>query len=198
MTIPQPMASDLAQIQSTIYSLIEMNEEEWEYYSAQFRVRQFKKKDVLLQTHDISNNIFFVNKGLLRVFFMDKEGNEATFYFSQENDFAADYESFLNHTPSNYTIEAMEDTEVVLMSNNMVVDGYQKLRYGEKLGRLLAEKYFFIFSRKMQDIYTKSPLERFLLMNKQFPGIRQRVPQHYIASYLNISSVHLSRLINQK
>jgi len=96
------------------------------------------------------------------------------------------------------TIEAMEETEVVLMSNFMVNDGYEKLHNGEKLGRLLAEKYFFIFSRKMQNIYTKTPYERLLSMNEQFPGIRQRVPQHYIASYLNITPVHLSRLINKK
>ncbi len=192
------MNSNLSKIQIAIQSLIEINSEEWEYYSAMFSTRQFKKKEVLLQSGKICDNIFFINRGLLRIFFMDKDGNESTFYFSQENDFASDYESFLNRTPSNYTIEAMEDTQVVLMSYKMVVDGYKKLRYGEKLGRLLAEKYFVIFSRKIQNIYTKTPYERYELMNKQFPNIRQRVPQHYIASYLNISSVHLSRLINKK
>ena len=192
------MNPKLSKIQAVIGSLIEMNDEEWSYYSSMFKVKQFKKKEILLQTYSICTNIFFVNKGLLRIFFIDKDGNEATFYFSQETDFAADYESFLKGSPSNYTIEAMEDTQVVLMSNHMVIDGYGKLRYGEKLGRLLAEKYFFLFSKKMQDIYTKTPYERYLLMNKQFPGILQQVAQHYIASYLNISSVHLSRLINKK
>ncbi|MCK5638459.1 MAG: Crp/Fnr family transcriptional regulator [Flavobacteriaceae bacterium] len=192
------MNSNLSKIKIAIQSLIEINSKEWEYYSAMFNTRQYKKKEVLLQSGKICDNIFFIDKGLLRIFFMDKDGNESTFYFSQENDFAVDYESFLNRTPSNYTIEAMEDTQVVLMSYKMVVDGYKKLRYGEKLGRLLSEKYFIIFSRKIQNIYTKTPYERYELMNAQFPNIRQRVPQHYIASYLNISSVHLSRLINKK
>ncbi len=192
------MNSNLSKIKIAIQSLIEINSKEWEYYSAMFNTRQYKKKEVLLQSGKICDNIFFIDKGLLRIFFMDKDGNESTFYFSQENDFAVDYESFLNRTPSNYTIEAMEDTQVVLMSYKMVVDGYKKLRSGEKLGRLLSEKYFIIFSRKIQNIYTKTPYERYELMNAQFPNIRQRVPQHYIASYLNISSVHLSRLINKK
>ena len=192
------MNSKLSKIHIAIKSLIEINDEEWDYYAAMFTTRNYNKKEILLQSDKICNNIFFINKGLLRIFFMDKNGNESTFYFSQENDFAATYESFLNRTPSNYTIEAMEDTEVVHMSYKMVVDGYKKLRYGEKLGRLLAEKYFIIFSRKIQNIYTKTPYERYQLMNSQFPSIRQRVPQHYIASYLNISSVHLSRLINKK
>ncbi len=192
------MNSNLSKIKIAIKSLIDINSEEWDYYSAMFSTRQYKKKEVLLQSDKICDNIFFINKGLLRIFFMDKDGNESTFYFSQENDFAVDYESFLNRTPSNYTIEAMEDTQVVHMSYKMVIDGYKKLRNGEKLGRLLAEKYFIIFSRKIQNIYTKTPYERYKLMNTQFPNIRQRVPQHYIASYLNISSVHLSRLINKK
>ena len=192
------MISKLSKIQIAIKSLIEISNEEWDSYSAMFSTRQYIKKEVLLQSGKICDNIFFINKGLLRIFFMDKDGNESTFYFSQENDFAVDYESFLNSTPAIYTIEAMEDTQVVHMSYKMVVDGYKKLRYGEKLGRLIAEKYFIIFSRKIQNIYTKTPYERYELMNTQFPNIRQRVPQHYIASYLNISSVHLSRLINKK
>ena len=192
------MNSNLSKIQVAIKSLIEINQKEWNYYSTMFSTKHYKKKEILLFSNKVCNHIFFINKGLLRIFFMDKNGNESTFYFSQENDFAADYESFINRTPSNYTIEAMEDTDVVHMSYQMVVDGYKKLQYGEKLGRLLAEKYFIIFSKKIQNIYTKTPYERYVLMNKQFPNIRQRVPQHYIASYLNITSVHLSRLINKK
>ncbi len=192
------MNSKLSKIQTAIKSLIDINDKEWSYYSSLFTTKNYSKKEILLQPNNVCDNIFFINKGLLRIFFMDKNGNESTFYFSQENDFAVDYESFLNRTPSNYTIEAMEDTQVVHMSYKMVIDGYKKLRNGEKLGRLLAEKYFIIFSRKIQNIYTKTPYERYKLMNTQFPNIRQRVSQHYIASYLNISSVHLSRLINKK
>ena len=80
----------------------------------------------------------------------------------------------------------------------MLHDGYKKLKNGEKLGRLLAEEYFFLFSEKIRSIYTMSPLERYEDLTKKFPGILQRVPQHYIASYLNISSVHLSRLKNSR
>jgi len=192
------MNSNFSKIQTAIQSLIEMNEQEWKFYSSMFSVKNYPKKEMLLQPGNICDHIFFINKGLLRIFFEDKDGNESTFYFSQENDFAVDYESFLNRTPSNYSIVAMEDTQVVRMSYKMVIDGYKKLRNGEKLGRLLAEKYFIIFSRKIQNLYTKTPYERYQLMNTQFPNIRQRVPQHYIASYLNISSVHLSRLINKR
>jgi hypothetical protein len=84
------------------------------------------------------------------------------------------------------------------MSFEMMQTGYKTLRNGEKLGRLIAEDYFFIFNDKVKSIYTKTPLERYNDMNVKFPKILQRVSQHYIASYLNISSVHLSRLKNSE
>ena len=78
----------------------------------------------------------------------------------------------------------------------MLLSGYEILNNGEKLGRLLAEDYFFMFNDKIQAIYTQTPLERYHDLTISFPEIFQRVPQHLIASYLNISSVHLSRLKN--
>jgi len=66
-----------------------------------------------------------------------------------ENTIVTDYESFLIGIPSNYSIQAMENTTVVLMSLEMLQDGYKSLRYGEKLGRLLAEDYLFMFNDKI-------------------------------------------------
>jgi len=159
-------------------------------------VQDFKKRELLLSQGSICRDIFFVVEGLLRVFFVDNEGEEKTFHFSFENSFSADYESFLKKIPANYSIQALEDTTVVLMSFDMLHGGYKILENGEKLGRLLAEEYFFIFNDKIQAIYTQSPLERYNNLTQRFPDILQRIPQHYIASYLNISSVHLSRLKN--
>lgn len=190
------MENELDNIKEVISNYVEINDNEWIYYSSLFRVKEIKKKEIILTEGNICQDIFFVVNGLLRVFFVDNDGEEKTFHFSLENTFAADYESFLKKTPSNYSVQALEDTTVVLMSYEMLHDGYKKLRNGEKLGRLLAEEYFFIFNDKIQSIYTKTPIERYNNLQIKFPQILQRIPQHYIASYLNISSVHLSRLKN--
>lgn len=192
------MKNEYSAIYNTISSLIDISPQEWEYYSSLLEVRKFRKREMLIQSGQVCKHIYFVNSGLLRIFFYDSQGEERTFHFTLENDFSTDYESFLFGTKANYSIEAIEDTEVVLMSHFMVNDGYEKLRDGQKLGRLLAEKYFVILSNGIQSIYTLSPLERYNLMNKQFPGILQRVSQKNVASYLNISPVHLSRLKNPK
>jgi CRP-like cAMP-binding protein len=149
---------------------------------------------VLLHQGTVCRDVFFVTDGLLRIYFASDNGTEHTFHFTLENTFACDYESFLKITPAHYAIQAMEDTTVVLMSFEMLHAGYRILQQGEKLGRLLAEEYFFVMSDKVRAMYTQSPLQRYTAMNTFFPGITQRVPQHYIASYLHISPVHLSRL----
>ena len=190
------MDDNLISIKKIISNYIDINNDEWNYYSSMFRLKKVKKKEIILNEGSICNNVFFVEKGLLRIYFVDRDGEEKTFHFSLENTFAADYESFLKQIPSNYSIQALEDTSLILMSLDMLQDGYTKLQYGEKLGRLIAEDYFFIFNDKIQSIYTKTPIERYYNLNKKFPEILQRIPQHYIASYLNISSVHLSRLKN--
>lgn len=192
------MNNQFKEIHQVISSYIEINNEEWISYSSKFRVKEIRKKEIILSQGDICRDVFFVVNGLLRVFFVDNNGEEKTFHFSFENTFSTDYESFLKKIPSSYSIQALEDTTVVLMSFEMLHDGYKIFRNGEKLGRLLAEEYFFIFNDKIQAIYTQSPIVRYNNLTRKFPNILQRIPQHYIASYLNISSVHLSRLKNSQ
>jgi CRP-like cAMP-binding protein len=191
------MDNHLKNIHQLISNLIEMNEAEWANYSSMLRVKEISKKSVILSEGKVCKDVFFVNTGLLRIYFVDNKGEEKTFHFALENTFATDYKSLLRGLPSNYSIQAMEDTQVVIMSLEMLLAGFEILRNGEKLGRLLAEHYFFMFNEKLQSIYTETPLERYHNLNLSFPNIFQRVPQHIIASYLNISSVHLSRIINQ-
>jgi CRP-like cAMP-binding protein len=183
-------------IHQVISNYIEISDEEWAYYSSKLRVKEFKKKSIVLNEGNVCRDVFFINSGLLRVYFVDNNGEEKTFHFALENTFATDYESFLKVIPANYSIQAMEDTQVVSMSLEMLQEGYEKLRYGEKLGRQLAEDYFFMFNNKIQSFYTRTSLERYNDLTTKFPEIFQRVPQHYIASFLNISPVHLSRLKN--
>jgi CRP-like cAMP-binding protein len=190
------MNAQFKNIHKVISTYIEINDEEWAHYSSMLQVREIKKKTIILSEGSICKEVFFINKGLLRIFFVDNNGEEKTFHFALEKTFATDYKSFLKEIPSNYSIQAMEDTQVLVMSLDMILGGYKMLTNGEKLGRLLAEDYFFMFNDKIQAMYTQTPLERYNDLTSSFPKIFQRVPQHLIASYLNISSVHLSRLIN--
>lgn len=181
-----------------IASLVDINDEEKLYYSKLLSIKHFKKGEFVLNAGDVCRNVFFINKGLCRTFFLNCKGEESTFHFTLENEFVTDYDSFLAVQPAYFSIQALEPIEAVVMTHHTVHDGYINLREGEKLGRLLAERYLFIFTNKVKDIYTENALTRYKKMNLRYPSILQRVPQHMIASYLNITPVHLSRLKGDK
>lgn len=130
----------------------------------------------------------------MRVIVHDNDGAEHSIHFALENQFIADYSSFIQRQPSLYTLQALEETEVVVMPRSVVEWGYQHLKEGEKLGRLIAEFYFIYQDNRIKNTYARTPKERYDTITEVFPNIHNRVPQHMIASYLGITPVHLSRL----
>lgn len=184
-------------LKNTISQMIDLSEEEASQFMALCYRRKFKKKEILSEDDKIIDEVYFVEKGILRVKIVDIGGNEHTIHFAIENQFIADYRAFLTGEKSSYLLEAMEPTEVIVMPRQAIEWGYQYLAEGQKLGRLIAEYYFTYLDRRIEHLYTLTPIQRYELMNQIFPNIRNRVPQHMIASYLGITSIHLSRIKKQ-
>ncbi|MWB93073.1 cyclic nucleotide-binding domain-containing protein [Flavobacterium sp. GA093] len=187
-------SADFGGIRDLILHYIEIDDQEWEKCKSMFILRRIKKKEIILSKGEVCRGIYFVVRGLLRIYFIDQNDDEKTFHFSLENTFATDYQSFLKGIPADFYIQALENTTVVPITFEMLQLFYANLGQGEKLGRLIAEDYFFMMNDKIKGLYTQTPLQRYNSMNDSFPMILTRVPQHHIASYLNISPVHLSRL----
>lgn len=159
--------------------------------------KSFKKKALLSDDDKFIDEVYFIEKGIIRVKITDLDGREHTTHFAIENQFIADYNAFITQKKSRYQLEAMEDTDVVVMPRSAVEWGYKHLEEGQKLGRLIAEGYFVYLDTRIQHLYTLSPIERYGLMSDIFPNIHNRVPQHMIASYLGITPIHLSRIKRQ-
>ena len=159
--------------------------------------KSFKKKSLLSEDDKFIDEVYFIRKGILRVKIIDLDGKEHTTHFAIEGQFIADYNAFLTRKKSRYQLEAMEDTEVIVLPREGIEWGYEHMKEGEKLGRLIAEYYFIYLDTRIQHLYTLSPIERYELMNEIFPNIHNRVPQHMIASYLGITPIHLSRIKRQ-
>lgn len=157
-------------------------------------VRSYGRREVMAAAGRVCNEIFFINKGITRNLITDNDGVEHTTHFSLENQFIADYASFLMQSPATYSIQALEDTEVVVLPRKAIEWGYANLEEGQKLGRLIAEFYFIYLDDRVKSLYQRVPTERYAHITEIFPNIHNRVPQHMIASYLGITSIHLSRL----
>lgn len=156
--------------------------------------KKLKRYEIVSRPGIIPNEIFFINKGLIRVIITDNEGTEHSIHFAMENQFIADYSSFLLKQASLYTLQTEEETEVVVMPRAAIEWGYKNLEQGDRLGRLIAEFYFIYQDNRIKNLYARTPKERYDTITDVFPNIHNRVPQHMIASYLGITPVHLSRL----
>ena len=184
----------MLQLKQAIQSMISISETECNEFFCQLIVKSFRRQSILSQPGVVPNEIFFINSGLIRVIINDQEGVDHTIHFAMENQFIADYSNFMLQQRSFYSLQAVEDTQVVVLPRSAIEWGYKNLQEGQKLGRLIAEFYFIYQDDRIKNLYARSPKERYDSIAEVFPNIHNRVPQHMIASYLGITPVHLSRL----
>ena len=174
--------------------MISISEDELNEFLSQAITRTFKRQETVSRPNAIPNEIFFITKGFIRVLVTDNEGIEHTTYFAAENQFIADYSNFIQKKPSFYTLQAVEETQVIILPRPVIEWGYKNLTEGQKLGRLIAEFYFIYQDERTKNMYVRTPKQRYDSITEVFPNIHNRVPQHMIASYLGITPIHLSRL----
>jgi CRP-like cAMP-binding protein len=151
------------------------------------------KKTVLLQEGETSQRIFFVKQGALRLW-ANNNGEDITFRFCFENEAAS---SFLGSEPSIITIETIETSTLIVIK----IEDFKELleiipEYKDMFIKLLSKRvndYAKLFLSRI----TKSPEQRYIDLMNNNPEILLRVPQHYIATYLGVTAVSLSRIRNR-
>lgn len=158
-----------------------------------FNKKEIKITGTLLKAGDICSEFIFIERGLFR-HYINNDGKEETYYFSSENDFICDYESFVNRTVSNKTIVAIEDSVVYSVSFNQMQQFYSKVSTGERFGRLLTEEVFTNAIKHILSIHTDSAEQRYLDFLTRYRHIQQRIPQYYIASFIGVTPQSLSRI----
>lgn len=173
--------------------LHEMSDEEWSALQEKLTVQYLKKGKFLTKSGEVCRNVSFINKGLLRMFYY-VNGKEICTGFASENEYLAQYDSFLTRKPSAGNIDALEDCELLNLSYNDMQLLYHSHPLFEKFGRKIAELLFIMVSDQTNRLLMLSPEERYYqLIDKQL-HILQRIPQYMIASYIGISPEHLSRI----
>ncbi|OOQ61427.1 Crp/Fnr family transcriptional regulator [Mucilaginibacter pedocola] len=156
-----------------------------------------EKNDSLLQPGSVCRHVWFVNKGCLRVFNRDKDGEEHNVLFCPENWWASDMASFSNHAPAYYGISALETTEVFAITYQALEQLYVDVPKLERFFRILSQNGLSLFQYRLNANLSKTAEERYALFQKQYPGLEQRIAQKHIASYLGITPVFLSMLRNR-
>jgi CRP-like cAMP-binding protein len=165
----------------------------WNKYQRLFTEIHIPAKATLLKEGEVPRKIFFVKKGCLRASFNNR-GKDVTFQFFFENDAVASIESFRTNQLSPISIKSIEPSTIIVLHKS----GFETLlRDFPELKDLMLEmafRRFSQYSRLFLSYIKNNPRQRYLELLKEKPEIVQRVPQRYIASYLGITPVSLSRI----
>ena len=171
-------------------------DEKWQPYVARFTRLEVPARTLLLRENEVAKRAFFIEKGCLRLWFTS-QGKDLTFQFFFEQQSVSSFESFRQHTASLFSIETIEPCVVWWIAREDVYHLLTEL--GEspamraKLASLLFDRTRHYIEHCLSFI-RDTPKQRYQHLLKNTPQVVQRVPQHYIASYLGISKVHLSRI----
>lgn len=158
-----------------------------------FTFRQVPKKFRLSEEGKIARELYFICKGLLRLYYT-KDGEEITGYIFKEHLFASSYDSFLRRAPSIQTLETLEDCDLLVLSYNALERLYEVLPKMQVLVRKVAEQRFINAQQILSSFILDSPEERYLKFEAQHGELLLRVPHHMIASFLGITPVSMSRI----
>jgi CRP-like cAMP-binding protein len=187
------MDNGQATLHAFLIQLVQIDDAAWEDMQDCFECRTYKKKEFFLAEGKICKEIAFIVKGSFR-YFRTIDGQEKTTFFSFENNWVSAYTSFLNKTPSFISIETMEDSELLVLQYDQLQQLYKKHPAVERFGRLMAEYLVTCLDERMHSLLLKSPEERYLKVLTDNSIYFERVPQHYVASYLGIAPESLSRI----
>jgi CRP/FNR family transcriptional regulator, anaerobic regulatory protein len=181
------------QIIQSIKSFVPLSKVEEEAFIKILEIKHFAKKDFLLKEGQVCNKISFINSGCMRAFY-DVEGIENTVQFFFADSWYTDYGSFLTGTPASENMQAIEPCEIVQVKKDDLYNLYDTYPVFDRVGRVMAENAFLSISQLNKMLTNEEPEQRYLNLFKQRPEIVEKIPQHYIASYLGIQPESLSRI----
>ena len=183
----------ITQIITNIKSFVALSQNDEAEFLQILEVKKYAKKEFILEEGEVCDKIFFINSGCARDFF-NIEGEEKIVEFFFENSWFTDYGSFLTGQTTIENLQAIEPCEVVYFSKASLYNLYITNPVFERVGRVMAENAFMNLMKISSMRTNHDPQERYLNLMKSRPELFERVPQHYVASYLGLQPQSLSRI----
>lgn len=168
----------------------------WNSFQNAFVERKISARTVLLNENEVADTIFFIKNGCLREAF-NKDGKDISFQFFFEGQPVASMDSFIYGTPSQFSIESIEPSIVHCIAKSDFSNILQDFPDFERQLQDFIIHRFRNYTQLFLSHIKDSPQERYVNLLKNHPELVKRVPQHYIASYLGITPISLSRIRNR-
>jgi len=172
---------------------IDLTDEEYQQFLLPYiKIRRFAKKELITKSGETENYFNFIIRGLARKYYK-KGKDEINTQISFENHIIHSQESFHSRLPSEYAVEAIEPTITVSITYDDLERIYDSSKKMEHLGRLIITYTMVVKDRWQMRLTKHTPRERFINFVNKNPELLQRVPQKFLASYLNIKPETFSR-----
>ena len=173
---------------------VKLSDKDKKEISAFFEIKKLRKKQFLLQEGDYCNNLAFVSKGVLKSYTLDEKGQEHISLLAWEGWWVSDFKSFICEEKAILSIDAVEDSELLLLSRS----NYEKLLIEvpamERYFRIVYQNSLITKDRRLISSNSYTAEEKYLQLIKMYPFISQRIPQNLIASYLGLTTETISRI----
>ncbi|MGZ3871591.1 MAG: Crp/Fnr family transcriptional regulator [Mucilaginibacter sp.] len=186
------------QLLTHINKFVRLTLEEEQLLCETLELKTLAKKEFLLQPGKLCKGNYFVVKGCLRLFFVNKKLNEQIIQFGIENWWIADHDSLMDKKPSACYIQAVEPSEVLLLNEKDREMLFERIPRLETYFRIMMQKAYVASQRRIGFIFNQTEEERYRHFSALFPEFLQRVPQYMLASYLGFTPQFLSRLRAKK
>ena len=164
---------------------------------AHFVSTKTKRNTTLLQQGNICDRLYFVNKGCIRVYYLNEQGQERTRYFAFEGSVGTSLAGFISGEPSFELIDTQEDAELLYIQRAQFFDLVDAIPAWKDFYCRLLEFGYIFNNKKMESLITLNARQRYELLLEQHPQIFQRISNKVIASYIDVSQETLSRLKSQ-
>ena len=185
------------QLVKSIGDKVTLTAAEFELCKTFFIPKKIRRKQTLLLEGDVCTYNAFIEKGILRSYTTDEKGHEHIMQFAFEGWWITDLSSFLMGEHSTFTIEAIEDSELLLLTATAREELMDALPVFERYQRLLLQNAYIALQKRVNSALTATAEEKYTKLTISYPDIVARVPQHMIASYLGLSPETLSRVRKQ-
>ena len=172
---------------------VTLTPDDLQFLSSKMDHCSFKKKENLIEIGEVENYIHLIKKGLTRRFFY-RGKTEFVAQFVKEGAISTSAASFLSGKPSRYTIEAMEPVETLRVSKATIDLLFDMDKKWERVGRIITGYFLLEQEKHILDDVRLSVRQRFIKFVTENPDLVMRVPQKYLASYLNIKQETFSRM----
>lgn len=172
---------------------IALDEDEQRAVNELLETQSFSAGEFLLKEGQVSDAFYYLEQGCVRLFY-DADGSEKSACFYTEGQFVSSYESFIRQTPSAHYLQCVEQSRMVTIGFEAAEKLLQLSPKFDALARVMMEEELGLYQRIIASFITKNPEQRYQQFQQEHPHLLQRLPQHYIASYLGVSAETLSRI----